>query len=140
MRWTIILLVSSWPIQTDRNLMYQDAEVLSRLEICFIRVKWEATVVQFCNLEMEGLQWLWEYIKLITLDIPIRIASSWATEILDNTSLKKTFKVKQNIFLSSNAGLKKKLNVLSFITESKNFATQARQNLEYLILINILSW
>lgn len=44
---------------------------------------------QFCNLEMEGLEWLWEYIKLITLDIPIRIASSWATEILDNTLLKR---------------------------------------------------
>lgn len=53
---------SFFQTNSESNFMYQDAEVLSGLEICFIRVKWEATILQFCNLEMEGLQWLWKYI------------------------------------------------------------------------------
>lgn len=30
--------------KSNRNLMYQDAKVLSRLEMCFVRVKWESVV------------------------------------------------------------------------------------------------
>lgn len=70
--------------------MYQDAEVLSRLEI--VLRKSEVSVYSsalLCNLEMEGSAWRREYIKLIPLRIPIRIASSQATEILDNTLLKR---------------------------------------------------
>lgn len=37
---------------------------------------------------MEGLEWLWEFINLITFDRTIRIASSGAIEFFDNTLLK----------------------------------------------------
>lgn len=84
MCWTIILTNSN-----REKLNVPDAEVLSRQEMCFVRVKWEATILQFRNLEMGKIEWLLEYIKLITLYIPIRIASSWATEILDKALLKR---------------------------------------------------
>lgn len=61
---------------SNRNLKYQDAQVLSELKICFISQVGGHCSEEFCNLEMKGLEWLWEYINLITLDITIRIFSS----------------------------------------------------------------
>lgn len=116
--WTMILLAYAWPNQADRNLMYQDAEVLSDWKSASW-VKWEVPVLQFCNLEMEGLEWLWEYIKSINPDMPISIASSWATDFKQHFYIKEIFKNKWKRLFSS--ALKKYCKLLGFITEPKNW-------------------
>lgn len=66
--------------------MYQNAEVIQQTRNLLHKTEVGGYgSADICNLAMEGLKWLWEYIKLITLDIAIKIASSRATEILDNT-------------------------------------------------------
>lgn len=43
---------------SNRNLMYQHTQVLSGLKICFISEVGGHYSEVFCNLEMEGLEWL----------------------------------------------------------------------------------